>query len=247
MKKYILLLMLMTLLVVFCSCEKSSEYENVLERLDALEKQVAELNEKIGNSESVDAIIPEATLELTPEFTPESTHEPTMKLSYETLSEILGKSNVMAGLDETFSCGNIWINENEYFIYLTYNTTFTDETVETINKNLLDSYGIEFTGKDEGAVADGDFISFSEFEDGTIGLGFELSSIETASKINELNQDYFSSYDDYGISQNVIDESNLPAPTHTINFEKDGSTTLSLNWMTFTQKTGQIKKSEILI
>lgn len=233
---FIFMLLLLFVLSVFCAC--SSPNEEILQRLESLEKQVTAINERIvetdADSEEEEEPTPEPTEALSP------TPEPESGLSYETIIDLLGKANVMDGLNDTFWSGTIFISPEEYFIYLTYDCTFTEEVINIIDQNLKTSYGAGFPGEEEGFTGDGDYISFGQEDNGMISIGFELSGIETASKIFQLDNEYFSKYDDFMISQDVIDEFNLPQPTHCFNFQETDSISLSMDWNLSEQQAKQL-------
>ena len=228
MKKTILLFVL--LLILSLSLSGCSNTAEILQRLDALESQVALINETI--SEATASADIGQTSEPMSSLTAESSPTPELQtaLSYETLTDILGKANVMDGLDDKFLGGGLWISPEEFFIYLTYNCTLTEDVLSIINQNLMQGYDTEYSGDEAGFVGDGDLISFSENEDGTLSIGFELSSMETVSKVYALDKEYFSSYDDFMISQDIMDEYGLPEPTHHFHFDADGSISTSLDW-----------------
>jgi len=224
MKKYISILAALFILAFsFSGCTQNNE--EILERLDALESQVALLNEAMNGSNTGGTVAPELSEE---PATP--TPEPGTILSYETITNILGKANVMSGRDDTFLSGELWISTEEFFIFLTYDCALTEDVLNIINQNLKQGYGAEYSGDEESFVGDGDLINFSENEDGTLSIGFELSSMDTAAKVYALDKEFFSSYDDFMISQNIVDEYGLPEPTHHFIFDSDGSIFTSLDW-----------------
>ena len=178
MKKTVLIVGL--LLMLSLSLTGCGSNEEILQRLDALESQVALINEAMGETSGGAEITAESTAEPSPTAKPSPTPEPKTVLSYETLTDILGKANVMDGLDDTFLYGGLWISTEEFFIYLTYDCTLTDDVISVIDQDLKASYdGAGFSGAEESFVGDGDLISFSEDEGETLSIGFELSSIET--------------------------------------------------------------------
>ena len=237
---FILLLLLLFVLNVFCAC--SSPNEEILQRLESLERQVSAISERIIETDADSEDTTKQEEESTPEPTgaPSPTPEPESVLSYETIIDLLGKANVMDGLNDTFWSGTIFISPEEYFIYLTYDCTFTEEVINIIDQNLETSYGAGFPGEEEGFTGDGDYISFGQEDNGMISIGFELSSIETASKIFQLNDEYFSKYDDFMISQDIIDEFSLPQPTHCFNFQENDSILLSMDWSLTEQQAKQL-------
>ena len=220
-------------LLCFCFCIALLLHgcgnQEMLERLTVLESQVAQLNKTVEALNASPEIPPTATE--TPEPAPTYSPEAKRELSYETIRYLLGKANVMDGLDDRFSAGTISISSGEYFIFLHYDCALTDDVIRNMNRVLQQGYGSQISKVSEGFSGDGDYISFQEAEeDGTLNIGFELSSIETASKIHELDKEYFSSYDKFVLTQDILKEYGIPDPSHTINYSEDGSIFLSLDW-----------------
>ncbi len=203
--------------------------QEILARLDVLESQVAQLNKTVENLNVSPEISPAAVE--TPEPASTCSPEPKRDLSYETVRDLLGKANVMDGMDDRFLDGTISISSEEYFIFLQYDCTLTDEVIDNINRVLQEGYGSQISKMSEGFTGDGDYLSFIEAEDDdTLNIGFELSNIETASKIYQLDMEYFSSYDEFMLKQDTLDEFGIPDPLHVINYNKDGSIFISLDW-----------------
>ena len=225
---FFILLLVFALLISGCS-----NNEEILQRLETLESQVALINETIGEADASTGAVSGQTTDPTSSLTtePSPTPEPKTVLSYETITDVLGKANVMAGLEDKFLYGEIWVSGEESFIFLTYDCTLSEEVLDVINQNLRQSYdGSEFSGSGNNFSGDGDLISFSENDNNTLSIGFELSSMETASKLYQLDEEYFPSYEDFKMSQDVLNEYGLPEPTHGFNFEEDGSISTSLSW-----------------
>jgi len=213
--------------------------QEILARLDALESQVTLLSETVDNLNASPEISPAAAE--TPEITPTASPEAKRELSYETIRDLLGKANVMDGMDNRFWEGTISISSGEYFIFLHYDCTLTDDVLNNINRVLQEGYDSQISKISEGFTGDGDFLSFGEAEDdGTLNIGFELSSFETASKIQQLDSEYFSSYDAFMLTQDVLDEYGILDPSHVINYNKDGSIFVSLDLILSKEQTDQL-------
>ena len=235
MKKIMLFCMCCLFALPLCGCAN----REVLERLDTLECQVEQLSETVAELNAVLEASAPAAAE-TPEPVLATAPEPKSELSYATITDLLGKANVMDGMDDRFIDGGISVSAEEYFIFLHYDGTFTSDVVENMNRVLRQGYQSKIEDISEGFGGDGDYLSFGEEENGTLYIGFELASIETASKIYQLDKEYFSSYEEFGLTQDVLDEYGIPEPLHMFNFIEDGSIYVSLDWQMGQTQTEQI-------
>jgi len=215
--------------------------QEILQRLDALESEVALLSETVDAMNADAETSAEGTVDGQTAEQPTPTPLQKTELSYETITDVLGKANIMNGLDDTFQSGTICISADGFFIYLTYACSLTDDVMNTINQTLRENYGgAEFSKTESGFVGDGDYMSIGENDDGTLSIGFELCSMDTISKVYQLDEEYFSSCEAFGISQDVLDQYGLPAPSHTFSFEEDGTISTSLDWELDQEQTNQL-------